>query len=547
MRVIILITACFSLCNASCKAQLPQGKKPFSRQDTLRGSITPERAWWDVIKYDISLTPDLARKTIKGTNILSFKALKSGKRMQIDLQVPMKITGIVYQRQPLPFTREGNVYYVDFPQPVPQEEISSLQINYEGAPREAVNPPWDGGWIWTKDRKGNPWISSACQVLGASSWYPCKDHQSDEPDSAVVTLIVPDTLVGISNGRLRNKQKQPGGLIAYTWAVTKPINNYAIVPYIGKYAHWAEQYEGEKGKLDLDYWALEEDLDKARRQFKQVPEMLKCFEYWFGPYPFYEDGYKLVQAPYLGMEHQTAIAYGNEFKNGYRGRDLSGSGWGMKWDYIIVHESGHEWFGNNITTNDIADMWVHEGITHYGEALFTECQSGKAAGSEYSISIRKLIANDRPLIGAYGVNNRGSDDIYYKGGTIIHMIRQLISDDEKFRALLRGLNADFYHQTVDSRRIEDYISEKAGIDLSRVFDQYLRTVNIPTLEYRYNDKTLQYRWSNCVPGFNMPLKIFSGGKPLWIYPTEKWKKMEMEDDGFKADRNFYIQVKKINR
>ena len=547
MRVIILFIACFSLFNTSCKAQLPQGKKAFSRQDTLRGNVTPERAWWDAVKYDISITPDFAQKAIRGINILSFKALKPGKRMQIDMQVPMKITDIIYQRQSLPLTREGNVYYADFPHPLPQEEILSLQIHFEGAPRIAVNPPWDGGWIWAKDKEGNPWVSAACQGLGASSWYPCKDHQGDEPDSAVITLIVPDTLIGISNGRLRDKQKQPAGLTAYTWAVTNPINNYAIVPYIGKYAHWSEQYEGEKGKLDLDYWALEEDLDKARRQFKQVPEMLKCFEYWFGPYPFYEDGYKLVQAPYLGMEHQSAIAYGNEFKNGYLGRDLSGSGWGLKWDYIIVHESGHEWFGNNITTNDIADMWVHEGFTHYSEALFTECQSGKAAGNEYSIGTRKLISNDRPVIGAYGLNNRGSDDMYYKGGALVHMIRQLINDDEKFRALLRGLNSDFHYQTVDSRMIEDYISKKTGIDLSPFFDQYLRTVNIPTLEYQYSDKTLQYRWSNCVERFNMPLRIFSGGKLLWIYPTEKWKKTETEGDSFEADRNFYIQVKKINR
>jgi len=529
-------------------SQLLHKQEPFTHQDTLRGSLNAERTWWDVLRYDITVTPDYASKTISGNTIITFKILSAGKTMQVDMQEPMNITAISLHSQPVTYTREGNVYHVNIGNTPAMGSIQQLLIAFSGKPREAMRPPWDGGWIWKKDDTGNPWMSVACQGLGASVWYPCKDHQSDEPDSgASLTMIVPDTLVAVGNGRLMEKKNNGNGSSTYTWQVVNPINNYNIIPYIGKYVNFSETFNGENGKLDCSYWVLDYNLGKAKEQFKQAPLMLKCFEHWFGPYPFYEDGYKLVESPHLGMEHQSAVAYGNKYANGYLGRDLSGSGWGLKWDFIIVHESGHEWFANSITSKDLADMWLHEGFTNYSETLFTDCQFGTEAGDDYVIGTRKNINNTATIIGPYGVNREGSGDMYYKGGNLLHTIRQVINDDEKFRAILRGLNKIFYHQTVTTQQVESYISKEAGIDFSKVFDQYLRTTQIPVFEYKIENGQLWYRWSNCVKGFDLPVKVFEGIEH-WLKPTTEWQTQKNEgnfnEKDFRVDRNFYVNTKK---
>ena len=544
----LLLTLISGLVLLHCSGQMLHKPAAFTHQDTLRGSLNANRTWWDVIYYKITVQPDFIGKTIKGRNVISFKVLSAGNQMQIDMQEPMEITAVVFQSRHLEYRREGNVYYVVLPGKLETGTMHQLDISFAGKPREATRPPWDGGWIWKKDANGNPWMSVACQGLGASVWYPCKDHQSDEPDSgASLTMIVPDTLVAVGNGRLVEKKDNNNGTCAYTWQVVNPINNYNIIPYIGKYVNFTETFEGEKGKLDCSYWVLDYNREKAMEQFKQAPMMLKCFEYWFGPYPFYEDSYKLVESPHLGMEHQSAVGYGNKFQNGYLGRDLSGSGWGLKWDFIIVHESGHEWFANNVTSKDLADMWLHEGFTNYSETLFTECQFGKEAGSDYVIGTRKNIVNDIPIIGPYGVNREGSGDMYYKGGNLLHTIRQVINNDTTFRNILRGLNKTFYHQTVTTQQVENYISRQSGIDFSKVFDQYLRTTQIPVLEYKIDGNEIVYRWIDCVKGFNLPLKVFAG-KPIWLQPATTWQTQKMPDGfagkDFTIDRNFYIRSKK---
>jgi aminopeptidase N len=549
-KKIFLLAAC-SLQLATCLCQPLNQKKIFTRQDTLRGSIGPERIWWDVLHYDISVTPDYNEKTISGKTTIRYKVTqdKHSDYLQIDLQKPLTIDTIFYNGgmyinyPPKPYYNEGNVWHIPLPKAAKGSE-QTISIAYHGKPREAVMPPWDGGWIFTKDKQSNPWMSVACQGLGASAWYPCKDHQSDEPDNgATLTINAPSDLVAAGNGRLKNKSSN-GSLTSWTWEVKAPINNYTIIPYIGKYVNWSDTLQGEKGKLDLNYWVLDYDLEKAKKQFEQVKPMLRAFEYWFGPYPFYEDGYQLIEAPHLGMEHQSAVAYGNEFQNGYLGRDLSGTGWGLKWDYIIVHESGHEWFANNITTRDIADMWVHEGFTDYSEALFIEYYYGKQAANEYVQGLRKNIENRSTIIGQYGVNQEGSGDMYYKGANLLHMVRQVINDDEKFRQTLRGLNKDFYHQVVTSKQVEDYISQKSGKDLSKIFDQYLRTTKIPVLEIKSDADKIKFKWTNCVDGFNMPVRLTNG---QWIKPTTTEQKIKLENGGFDklgVDKNFYIEVKK---
>ncbi|HEX2534123.1 MAG TPA: M1 family metallopeptidase, partial [Chitinophagaceae bacterium] len=503
----------------------------FTRADTLRGSITPERAWWDALHYRVAVHPDFTGKTLRGSNTVRYRVLASGhpKALQIDLQVPLQIDSVVLDgKQSLTFRRLGNAWHVDAPA---QEKgsVHTVAVHYSGTPREAVRAPWDGGWTFTTDSLGRPWMTVTCQGLGASVWYPCKDHQSDEPDEgADLLLTVPDTLVAVGNGRLQSRTANGDGTATFHWAVVNPINSYNLIPYIGKYVDFSERYAGEKGPLDVRYWVLDYNLPRAQAYLPaEVRNTLKAFEHWFGPYPFYEDGYQLIDVPHTGMEHQSAVAYGNHYKPGYRGRDGSGTGWGLKWDFIVVHESGHEWFGNNLTTNDLADMWVHEGFTNYSETLFVDYHFGTEAGNEYNTGTRRGIRNDRPVIPAYGVNRQGSGDMYPKGGNLLHTIRHSLGNDTLFRGILRGLNKDFYHQTVTSAQVEQYISRKAGFDYGKVFDQYLRTTQVPALVFALSPdgKTAFFRWTNCVPGFNLPLLLRGGGKELRIRPRTEWQRL----------------------
>lgn len=527
----------------------------FTHADTLRGSNGPYRAWWDVTHYDVTVRPDFAMKSIEGTTGIAFKVIKSGQRMQIDLQQPLEIRSITFSsasgEADLHYEREGNVAWVNLPQALSSGMNATLTIQYGGIPKEARHPPWDGGWIWKTDPEGSPWMSVACQGVGASAWYPCKDIQSDEPDSAALHIIVPDSLQAVGNGRLRSTVKNSDGTSTWTWAVVNPINNYDLVPAIGKYAHIHEAYQGEDGPLDLDYWVLNTNEAKAREQFKQVPGMLKCFEDWFGPYPFYADGYKLVEAPLLGMEHQSAIAYGNHYKNGYLGRDLSGTGWGLKWDYVIVHESAHEWFGNSITTADIADMWVHEGFADYAETIYTQCQFGESAGDDYVIGLRKNIVNDIPIIGPYGVNQEGSTDMYYKGANMIHTLRHILANDSLFKAMLREMNRKYRHAIVTSAEVEQFISSFTGHDFSLIFDQYLRTTQVPVLEWTVRKKKLFVRWANCVEGFAMPITIMVNGDERTVPISAQWSSpargLRARTATLVPDRNWYVTAKRVQK
>jgi aminopeptidase N len=524
------------------QAQIAYKHPVFTRQDSLRGSITPERAWWDLTYYHLDISVNPSDSTIKGTNTITYRVLKPYNRMQIDLQEPMKLTSATMNGKQLRFTREGNVFWIEMAEKQETARTYTLVLAYGGKPIISRRPPWEGGIAWKKDSKGLPFIASAVQGEGASIWWPCKDHMYDEPDSMLISVNVPGNLMDVSNGRLRSVENKKNGTKTFHWFVANPINNYGVNINIGDYTHFSEKFNGEKGILDCDYYVLKEDLEKAKVQFKQAPMMLKAFEHWFGPYPFYEDSYKLVEAPYLGMEHQSSVTYGNRFENGYLGNDLSGTGWGLKFDFIIIHESGHEWFANNITYEDIADMWVHESFTNYAENLYVEYYYGKEAGTEYLLGTRMRILNDRPIVGFYDVNYSGSGDMYYKGGNMLHTLRQIVNDDEKWRSILRGLNKDFYHQVVKGSQIEAYLSEKTGLDLRTFFDQYLRDVRIPVFEYYVNGKELTFRWNNCVPGFKMPLKIYADGKEMNINPNQSFTtlKLEKENPEIVVDRNYYV-------
>ncbi|WP_138481066.1 M1 family metallopeptidase [Dyadobacter bucti] len=523
--------------------------KTFTHADTLRGSITPERAWWDLTFYHLNVRPDPQDSMLSGSTKIVYTILKPSQIIQIDLQEPLKIIKAVQDGESLTFKRDGNAFFIDLKKKQEAGKSETIEIFYSGKPKLAKRPPWDGGVQWIPDGKGNTIISTSCQGLGASVWWPCKDHMYDEPDSMLISITVPKNMTDVSNGKLRSIVENTDNTRTFNWFVNNPINNYGVNMNIANYVSWQENYKGEKGDLSLSYFVLPQNLDKAKEQFKQAPQMLRAFEHWFGPYPFYEDGYKLVEVPYLGMEHQSSVTYGNGYKMGYLGKDLSNTGWGLKWDFIIIHESGHEWFANNITYKDAADMWIHESFTNYSENLYTEYYFGKNAGADYVIGTRDLIANDIPIIGPYGVNKEGSKDMYYKGGNMLHTILQIVNNDEKWRQILRGLNKTFYHQTVDASQIENYMSEHSGRDISKIFDQYLRDTRIPVLEYSFGGKALQYRWTNVVGDFDMPVKIKLGsGQEQFLFPTTNWKTMKIRDEKtLNVDRNFYVQSKETKQ
>lgn len=571
-RVLTLLTMWYLLCANTTFA--------YTHADTLRGSNGRGREWWDVKKYKLQVDFNLADQTIQGSNTITFTKIKRpADSMQIDLQDPMVIDSIVWedvntgqglwQDKAPEFVKDSNVWWILPPYKFWSDDISlQLTIYFHGSPRKAVNPPWDGGFSWTVDSTGKPWVAVSCQGLGASVWWPCKDAQWDEPDSGMdIRFRLHDSLLScVSNGRgglvtfdgkespavqapvadsvdtIRKINDQP--YYDWAWHVKNPINNYDVTFYIGDYIHWSDTLLGEKGNLDLDFWVLRYNEARARKQFAVVKPMLHCFEYWMGPYPFYEDGYKLVEAPYLGMEHQSAVAYGNKYRMGYLGRDRSETGVGMNFDYIIVHESGHEWFGNNITARDIADNWIQEGITTYSESLFAECLLGKEKGQQFCRGEWNNIRNERPMIGDYGVNKEGPGDIYDKGAAIMHMIRVMTDDDEKFRSMLRGLTEYYHCQTVTTQQVENFIAIRTGLDLTPFFNQYLRMAKVPEFEYTLSKGVLSYRYNNMVPDLKLPVTLTSKKATTTLMPSSDWQFMRWDGGyNFKLSKDYLISEK----
>lgn len=531
--------------------QLLSNKTEFSRKDSLRGQLTPLRSCYDVTYYHLDVDVNIPTRSISGSNLIKFKTLQDFNRMQIDLFDNMAIDQILYKGKKLRYTREFNAVFIDFPTHIKTNTLDSILVYFSGTPHQANRAPWDGGFDWKKDSNNKPWVASANQGIGASLWWPNKDHQSDEPDSVLLSVTVPKGLMNVSNGRLRNVENIGSKKSKFNWFVSNPINNYNVALNIGDYVHFQDIFIGEKGKLDIDYYVLRENIDRAKPHFEaNVKPMLKAFEYWFGPYPFYEDSFKLIETSHLGMEHQSGIAYGNRFLNGYLGGDGSGTGWGLKWDFIIIHEAGHEWFGNNITAADIADMWIHESFTNYSEALYIDYYFGKKAGQEYIYGNRRAIQNDKPIQGQYHVNNEGSGDMYNKGGVLHNMIRTIIADDEKWRSILRGLNAKFYHQQVNYDDIVHYINQESGINFSSIFEQYVKTTAIPILSITESkDGKIHAKWKNTVANFQMPVYIGTSDNTLKaINITNDDQTLNIPNltkENVKIDTfNYYIDVQK---
>lgn len=528
----------------ACAQVLTLGQAPFTRADTLRGSLRPERTAYDVVYYHLNIRVDPENRYIEGYNDISLEAMADFDRIQVDLFENMRVDSISWKGRPLRWQREHNAVFIEFPELVKKGAAGTVRFYYSGNPLRAQTPPWDGGFVWSKAENGTPWIAVACQGTGASLWWPNKDHQSEEPDSMLISIAVPDGLMNVSNGQSRGKQELADGYTRWDWFVSNPINNYDVSLNIADYAHFTAEYQGQT----LNYYVLPENLEKARKQFQEVPEMLACFEEHFGSYPFWDDGYKLVETPYLGMEHQSAVAYGNEYKMGYMGRDLSGTGVGLKWDFIIIHESAHEWFGNSITSADIADMWIHEGFTCYAESVYHECRWGYEEAQQYINGLRRNVLNDRPVTGPYGVNREGSDDMYYKGALMLNTIRHIIDDDQQWWQLLKGYATEFRHRIVTADDVIGYFCEASGRDLRPVFDQYLLYPGLPVLELSVEDGGFSYRWKSDVENFAMPVDVFIGGKEQRLQPTAQWQRQGLSSGARPeirvADEQFFIRVSK---
>ena len=528
----------------------------FNRSDSLRGNLSSFRSCYDVNYYDLNIVIDDKNKKISNSfNIIHFTALDTFQSLQIDLFSNLNILSIEFENTLLSFTREHNAVFIDFPRVILNDEILSFTVYYNGEPREAVNPPWDGGFSWENDNNTLPWIGVSCQGLGASSWWPCKDHQSDEPDSMKITCSVRKPLKVISNGNLINDtivyNKDLNSLTTKSsWFVSYPINSYNVTLCIGDYTHFNDIYVSQKDTLDLDYYVLSYNKKKAMEHFNQVKPMLACFEKYFGPYPFWSDGYALVETPYLGMEHQSAIAYGNNFLPGYNGNTKFTAG--FDFDYIIIHETGHEWWGNSITTNDIADMWIHEGFCTYSEVLYVECIYGYNAMLKYVNNQKKSVRNDKPIVGPYNVNARGSNDMYQKASLMLHTLRSVIDNDSLWFALIEGISYEFKHKNIDGIDVINYINLMIKRDFSTFFNQYLYNKNLPVLEYKIqsnsNNYSLIYRW-DAINNFKMRIKVNDGNNNIWITPNDSWQELSLElndikDFSIRKDL-FFIETKKI--
>ncbi|WP_396211633.1 M1 family metallopeptidase [Flavobacterium sp.] len=497
-------------------------QETFTRKDSLRGSLQYGKGNYNVLRYDLNIKVNVEEKSISGYNDITFKAtVNKTKDIQIDLFENMVIDSIIHNNEKIPFTREFNAVFLTFPQFLVQKFEKKIRVYYSGKPTIAKRAPWDGGFVFSKDKQGKPWIGVACQGDGASLWFPCKDSQTDEPDNGVsIKVTVPNGLMNVSNGRLLGSEDLKNGYTRWDWEVKNPINNYNITVNIADYAHIHDTHNG----LDLDYYVLKENEEKAKTHFEEVKPMLDCFESKFGKYPFAEDGYKLVETPYLGMEHQSAVAYGNGYKKGYQGTDLSDTGIGLLFDFIIVHESGHEWFGNSITSKDVADMWIHEGFTCYSESVFVECQYGYEKAQTYINGLKRNVLNDKPIMGQFDVANEGSGDMYYKGALMLNTIRHILNDDAKWWKLLLSYSEKFRHKIIDNRMVLAYFERETGLNLKPVFNQYLKYKNIPVLELKITNKLLEYRWKTDEPNFAMPIDIKIKGKETRLQPTNEWQK-----------------------
>jgi aminopeptidase N len=514
----------------------------FNRADTLRGALRPERISFDVTYYELHLDVDIEGRELDGRVEMEYTVTSPTKRIQLDLFRNMGLDRIVQEGEELPFRRVEDAVFVDFPRELPRGSRQKMTIYYGGKPTAAKNAPWDGGFVWSLDQKDRTWVGVACEGTGASLWWPNKDHLSDEPDSMLISVTVPKRLFVASNGNLRAEEEVGNRKKRYDWFVSYPINNYNVSLGIGHYVHFDSTYVAMDGEeLALDYYVIDYNEERARKQFRQVGPMLRAYEHYFGKYPFWNDGFALIETPYLGMEHQSGIAYGNRFMRGYLGGLIPED---MDWDYIIIHETGHEYFGNSISVADHAEMWIHESFTTYMEALYVEFLYNQSDAERYLMTQRRFIRNEFPILGPLDVNfdEFGSSDHYYKGAWVLHTLRHAMDDDPLFFGMLRSFYQDNKLSIVNTQQVIDYFSRYAQRDLNPFFEQYLMHPELPVLLLRENDGVVECRWAAAAQDFDMPITVRVKGEPLSLRPvTGEWREMGR---GFRA-RDVSIDIRRF--
>ncbi len=528
--------------------------KTFTYCDTLRGGLRPERTCYDVTYYDLSVTIDTAKQYITGVNRIHYKAVETFDVMQIDLFSNMIIDRIEYNGQPVTYKRECDAVFVYTRKDLTQLKGTEgrLDVYFRGYPMKAKRAPWDGGFTWTTDKKGNQFIATSVQGVGASLWWPTKEYLGDEPDSMRISITVPRNLSAIANGQLEAVVKEENDLHTWKWLVSYPINNYNVALNIANYEYFSDEHTYSDGeKLKLNYYVLPENLEKAKKHFAQVKPMLKCYEQYLGKYPFMRDGYKLVETPYVGMEHQSCIAYGNGYKGGYQGVDFSRIG--LNFDYIIIHETGHEWWGNSVSCQDIADMWIHESFCTYTEAIYVECMRDYKTAIRYINAKRNSIGNRSPMIGVYGVNQEGDHDMYSKGSLALNTFRHVLGNDDLWWSIIKGIaDTAFKHSNTNADEILAYINQNSGYNFSPIFHQYFRHAAIPKFVYALKRQKggkfeLRYRWETDVANFSMPVFVETGsGKLQKLDCTNAEQVLSIKlatADKFKVNEDFtYIEV-----
>jgi len=506
-----------------------------TKAELFRGAYGPYRANNDLLFYHLDIRIDPEKKLVSGKNTIRFKMLQDDTRIQLDLADTLNIDKILLDSAPLHYVRDSGAVFVDFPFTLRSGSVYTIEFYYSGAP---VQTGRFGGFTFGTDSSGHPWIYTACEGIGASLWWPNKDQWHDEVENMKISVSIPNNLVDVSNGRFMGKTDLGDGYTRWDWVVHYPINNYDVSVNIGNYQHFSEKM----GDLDLDFYALPEDLEKARKQFSQARGMIEAFQHYFGEYPFKEDGYKLVEVPYSGMEHQSAVTYGNHFANGYLERDWTGVGISPRFDFIIIHESGHEWFGNSITAADPSDMWIHEGWTTYLESLYVEYMYGKEDAIKYLNGYKPKITNERPILTARGVNGEPPPDQYFKGVVFINTLRSVVDDDARWWKLLHDLYQHFKYQNIMTEDIEQFFNQQTGMNFTPIFNQYLRHTTIPTLELKFdNSGTVSYRWKADEPGFQMPVRVGKSGNWQIVHATSDWQTMRttLKKDEFDVATDLY--------
>ena len=538
-----LILGCVGVVGSqSLAAQEKAESAAPTHANVLRGAYGPYRANNDLLYYhlDIRVNPD--EKFISGKNTIRFKMLQDGQRIQLDLTDALNVDKILLGSMPLKYERDSGAVFIDFPETLRAGKIYSIDFYYSGHPVESGR---FGSMTFKTDQSGHPWINTACEELGASTWWPNKDQWRDEVQNMEISVAIPNGLVDASNGKFMGTRDLGDGYTQWNWFVHYPINNYDVSLNIGNYQHWSDRF----GNVPMDFYALPEDLDKAKKQFVQAKDMLKAFQHYFGEYPFKKDGYKLIQVPYSGMEHQSAVTYGNHFANGYLERDWTGVGISPRFDFIIIHESGHEWFGNSVSAADRSDMWIHEGWTTYLECLFVEYMWGKADGLKYTNAYKEKVKNEKPIIAERGVNATPPQDEYFKSALFLNTLRSIVNNDAKWWKLIRGFYQRFKYRNIMTEDVIAYFNQQTGMNLTPIFDQYLRQTAIPTLELKFDDAAgaVSYRWVAAEAAFAMPVLV--GDKDHWqmIHPTTQWQTMQttLKKDQFDVAADlFYVNVNK---